>query len=155
MLDDLEEGILPVDPDAVSAQEAWESCYRHMPEFVDVVFTQFEARLKDYRKKVGEQTVLAAHELRSLEHDRHMFPRQTTNNRGEPVFDLSAAKLLLRSDIADGKHSSMTPHQLQQSRREYEPFSAKVFRKRIYQEIGRVKFLHHLEKRRAKGLRYA
>jgi hypothetical protein len=56
-------------------------------------------------------------------HDRLLFPRQMENCRGEPVFDLSAAKLLLRTDVADGKHLTMKPLQLKLTRDEYKPYS--------------------------------
>jgi hypothetical protein len=39
---------------------------------------------------------------------KSLFPRQTENHRGEPVFDLSAAKLFLRADVAEGKKASTT-----------------------------------------------
>jgi hypothetical protein len=75
------------------------------------------------------------------------------NCRGETVFDLSAAKLLLRADVEDGKHLTMKPLQLQMTRDEYKPYSAKVFKHRIYQEVRRKKFINYLEERRARGLR--
>ena len=116
ILDDLDCGVLPVDESELSAEEAWELVYSQMAEFIrpeTVVFSQFKERLRDHRKKHGEGVTRAALESEALDHDRRLFPRQTENNRGEPVFDLSAAKLLLRADIAEGKHHRMTPSQLQ------------------------------------------
>jgi hypothetical protein len=153
LLDDLEAGLLPVNADDLSAEEAWDIMYGHMAEFVEVVFSQFKERLRDHRKQVGEQTARSALESEALVHDRLLFPRQMENCRGEPVFDLSAAKLLLRADVKDGKHLTMKPLQLQMTREEYEPYSAGVFKHRIYQEIRRVKFINYLEQRRARGLR--
>jgi hypothetical protein len=121
LLDDLEEGILPVDADELSAEEAWEIMYSHMAEFNEVVFSQFKDRLRDHRKQVREDTARAAIEAELLAHDRSLFPRQMENCRGEPVFDLSAAKLLLRADVEDGKNLTMTPRQLQLTRDEYTP----------------------------------
>jgi hypothetical protein len=88
-------------------------------------------------------------EKEALEHDRATFPRQTRNHRGEPVFDVSNAKLLLRGDVADGKHLTMQPALLQQLRREYKPFKPRKFKERIYQEVRCVKFLNYLEQKRA------
>ncbi len=48
ILGDLQTGILPIDPGEMSAAEAWEVCYRNMAEFNDVVFSQFEERLRDH-----------------------------------------------------------------------------------------------------------
>ena len=94
----------------------------------------------------------AALESEALAHDRGLFPRQTENHRGEPVFDLSAAKLLLRADVEEGKHLQMTPSQLQLYRVEYEPFDPRKFAHRIYQEVRRKKFINYLNQRRARGL---
>jgi hypothetical protein len=140
-MDDLQSGILAVDPADMPAEEAWDICYSHMAEFVPVVFSQFKEQLRDHRKQVGADITRAARELEYLAHDRSLFPRQTENHRGEPVFDLSAAKLFLRADIAEGKHHQLTPSQLQQSRVEYHPFSAKNFKHRIYQEVFAVRSL--------------
>ena len=93
----------------------------------------------------------AAHESECLAHDRRLFPRQTENHRGEPVFDLSAAKLLLRADVEEGKHNQLTPSQLQASRLEYHPFNAKKFKHHIYQEVRRQKFINYLNQRRAQA----
>ena len=156
ILDDLDCGVLPVDESELSAEEAWELVYSQMAEFIrpeTVVFSQFKERLRDHRKKHGEGVTRAALESEALDHDRRLFPRQTENNRGEPVFDLSAAKLLLRADIAEGKHHRMTPSQLQMTRVEYQPFSAVKFKHRIYQEVRRVKFINYLNERREQGKR--
>jgi hypothetical protein len=151
IMTDLQTGVLPTDAEEMSAEEAWAICYRHMAEFVTagVVFDQFKERLRDHRKQVGEQMTRSTQEEEALVHDRGIFPRQTRNHRGEPVFDVSNAKMLLRGDVADGKHLTMKPAQLQQSRREYHPFKQRKFKERIYQEVRRVKFLNYLEQKRA------
>jgi hypothetical protein len=82
-------------------------------------------------------------------HDRQLIPRQTENHRGEPVFDLSPAKMLLRADVLAGKHLTMTPSQLQQSQAAYAPFDARKFKHRIYQEVRREKYLNYLARKRA------
>jgi hypothetical protein len=95
----------------------------------------------------------AAHESESLAQDRSLFPRQPKNHRGEPVFDLSVAKLRLRADVEEGKHNQSTPSQLQESRVEYHPFNAKKLKRDIYQEVRRQKFIdYYLDQRRAQGL---
>ena len=96
----------------MSAAEAWEVCYNNMAEFNEVVFSQFEARLKDHRKQIGAQMARSECESQALMQDRRLFPRQTQNCCGELVFDLSAAKLLLRADVEAGKHLTMTPMEL-------------------------------------------
>ena len=98
ILEDLEIGLLPVDASELSAEEAWELVYQHMAEFNEVVFSQFEARLRDHRRRAKEQVTRSTRESEALAHDRHIFPRQMENGRGQPVFDLSSAKMLLRAD---------------------------------------------------------
>ncbi len=68
--------------------------------------------------------IRATSESEALAHDRLLFPRSNVNDRGEPVFDLSPAKLLLRGDVTAGLHNLMTPSELQNSRNEYRPFKA-------------------------------
>jgi hypothetical protein len=104
ILEDLELGILPIDAAELSAEEAWEEAYQNMAEFVNVVFSQFEARLRDHRRRAKEQVHRSARESEALAHDRGLFPRQMANIRGEPVFDLAPAKQLLRLDVAAGTH---------------------------------------------------
>ena len=43
ILDNLTTGTLPLDGDAVTAEEAWEEMYWAMPKFEGVVFSQFKA----------------------------------------------------------------------------------------------------------------
>jgi hypothetical protein len=156
IMDDLQAGYLPIDAEEMSAEEAWVVCYQNMAEFVcaGVVFDQFKKRLQDHQKQVRDQTTRATQEEEALVHDRRIFPRQTKNHHGDPVFDVSNAKMLLRGDVADGKHLTMKPALLQQSRREYKPFEPRKFKERIYQEVRRVKFLNYLQqKREEKGLK--
>lgn len=44
--------------------------------------------------------------------------------------------------VKERKHHHMTPSQLQQSRVEYQPFSAKKFKHHIYQAVRREKFIN-------------
>ena len=151
ILEDLEEGILSLDENEVSAEDAWE-VYRHLPEFVapGVVFSQFKERLKDHRKQVMKRRNQSEREIQALAHDRQLYPRQTHNHRGEPVFDLSIAKQFLKEDVRNNKHTTMTPSELQKTRPEYMTFKPNKFKHRIYQEVRRQKFIFYLELKRAK-----
>jgi hypothetical protein len=53
------------------------------------------------------------------ERDKLMHTRQDRNNRGELVFDLHPAKLLLREDGKSGEREGMAPSALQATRPEY------------------------------------
>jgi hypothetical protein len=150
-MEDLICGILPVDANELSAEEAWDICYQHMAEFVDVVFSQFKDRFRDHRKVMGANATRADFESAALARDRLLFPWQTENHRGEPVFDLHPAKHLLRDDVKEGRHREMTPTQLQNYREEYKEFKAEKCKHQIYQEIRRQKFINYLNERRSQG----
>jgi hypothetical protein len=152
LLEDLEPEGFMFGKDHVSAEEAW-LFYSTLPEFSLVVFTQFKARLKDHRTQANKQSQASQRDVRALAHDMAIYPRQRHNERGEAVFDLSAAKLLLREDVRNNIHSTMFPSVFQQTRPEYCVFEPCIFKHRIYQEVRRQKFLHFLELKRA-GLRH-
>ena len=86
-------------------------------------------------------------------HDRQLHPRQLTNHRGELVFDLHPAKLLLCEDIKAGAHVEMVPSKFQQTRVEYKEFDPDIFRQRIYQEERYQKYQNWLEDKRTEKQR--
>jgi len=81
-------------------------------------------------------------EQQYFEHDLPIHPRQTHNKRGQLVFDLSPAKMLLREDVEKNLHTTkyLTAAKLNESRIEYEPFGSKIFSDRIWQEVKRNKY---------------
>jgi len=150
IIEDLLCGILPLEASELSAEQAWDIGYSQMIEFLPVPFPQFKARLKDHRKQVKERLTQSRAEARALEHDRAIFPRKDRNSRGELVFDLHPAKLLLRQDVQANKHKVMKPKELQRTRAEYLEFDGRKFKERIYQEVRRNKFIHYLNLKREK-----
>ena len=153
IIEDLIAGYLPMDNDEMTAEHAWKYMYENMDEFKEakVVFSQFAARLKDHRTQVKKNLKRAARETQALRHDRKLIPRKATNHKGEKVFDLSEAKLLLRDDIENDRHCGITPTQLWLSRPEYQEFELDIFRHRIYQEQRRKKFVFYLNYKRNEG----
>jgi hypothetical protein len=89
-------------------------------------------------------------ELQALNKDRKLYPRQSHNHRGEPVFDLSPAKALLREDVKNKLHTTMSSSELRATSPEYMCFKPKKFKDRIPQEVKTQKFLHHLELQRSR-----
>lgn len=156
ILDDLVTGILPLDAEVVSAEEAWEEMYFALPEFKDVIFGQFKVRLKDHRKQVSRRSEASTTFLDAFRHDRALraqgyLPGGGLYNRhGERIFDRSAAKPLLREDVIDEKHKEMTTEELHASRDEFRVWDISMFRRRLRQEIGSQKWLYYLEWKRAK-----
>ena len=150
VLSDLITGIIPVEENLLSAEDAWDLCYGNMVEFNKVPFKQFKARLKDHRKQVRMGLDRSKREEEALVHDRLIHPRRLKNSRGELVFDLHPAKELLRDDIKEGKHLIMKPGRLQKTQTEYKQFNSTKFKEGIYQEVCRKKFIHYLNKKRIK-----
>jgi hypothetical protein len=152
IMQDLIDDILPVEAARISAEDAW-PIYKEMEAFATVVFGQFKERLRTHRVQVTAHKIRSAQELAFLVHDQSLLgPRHNVNHRGELVFDLHPAKLLLRADILAGKHLGMTPQELQRTNEAYQMFSVEIFKYRVYQEVRRSKFVNHLKERRAKGL---
>lgn len=151
LIEDLVRGICPVEETELTAEEAWEQCYSHMAEFKDVVFSQFEKRLKDHRRQIKKDLLRSQEEDWMMLHDREIFSRSLTNERGNLVFDLHPAKVLLEADIKNKKHVGIEPMVLWQSRSEYKMFDKTIFRQRIYQAIRREKFVNYLNAKRREG----
>ena len=150
LVSDLEAGILSLHAQDVSAEEAWITVYGRIGEFKDVPFRQFKARLQDHRGAVQMRFNQSTRDQLAFEHDRLLYPRQTHNHRGEPVFDKSAAQKLLRQDVKNNLHQNVTAKQLQAARPEYAPFDLDIFQHRIYQEERLQKFVYYMETKRAK-----
>ena len=148
-MQDLEDGVLPVDENACSAEDAFQ-IYRQYAQFAGIKFDQFKERLKGHREQLQKLHERSNLEAEALARDRQLYPRNTHNQRGEPVFDLSEAKYLLREDVKDKKHTTVSAEALRQSRPQYRVFESEIFRRRIKQEVRRQKFVYYLSLKRAK-----
>lgn len=151
LLNDLEDGNLALTEADCSTPAAWE-IYREKSEFSIVVFSQFKARLKGHREQVMKKVKAKSTEWDAYLHDRNLHPRSTHNHRGEQVFDMSPAKLKLRDDVADGKHTTMTVEDLRMTRPEYAEWSPDKFRRRVIQAVRLQKYYNYRDlKRMAKA----
>jgi hypothetical protein len=99
LLDDLQSGVLPLDLNVMSAEEAWETLYKDDDAFLNIKFDQFKTRLKDHRKQTAQKMLHSISDLEALRRNRLLHPRQAFNHKGEPIFDLSPAKPLLQQDV--------------------------------------------------------
>ena len=141
IMNDLKSGFLSLDESVVSPMDAW-NFYKNMPEFHEVSYEQFAARLKDHRELLKAKNRRLEWEMAALAHDRHLHPRKQVDHKGNPVFDLSVAKGLLQEDVSEGKHKHMTPSALRLSQPdEYTKFAPRQFKERIYQAVKREKFM--------------
>ena len=148
---DLESGILPAFSEELGPKEAWNEIYIQLKEFQGISYEQFRQRLNSLRKAHRVRQSMAIRDSNALEHDRKLHPQQPTNIRGEPVFDMSAAKPLLSKDILSGAHRRLSMRDLYKSRPEYAPFDCRIFKDCVHQEIRRQKFNAYLEAKRKDG----
>ena len=152
ILYDLESGRLSIDDDEEPADELWNVVYKHIEEFEDVPFWQFDEKLQDHREQHEKSLNASLEEDMILAHDLALHQTTTHNHRGELKFYLTKAKELLRSDVMNGNHESLTPAEFQQTRREYHPFDGRKFRERIRQEIRFQKWCNYLDDKRKEKL---
>ena len=144
LLEDLEPGGILHGHDNLSAQEVWQY-YQTLPEFRKIVFAQFSARLGDHRGQAYDSGAMAGRDEEALKKDRNIVPKQTHDEYGKRIFDGHLAQKLLRSDVKYGLQKIMTPTELRRARPQYREFYLDIFRKHIYQELRRQKFLSYLE----------
>jgi len=133
----------------MTVEEAW-GVLQHdaVIQECKVVFDQFKVRLSAYRKSFHADQERSMEESEALAHDRTLYPRESSNQRGEPVFDLSPARELLRQDVSAGKHLNMSAANLQGTRAHYMTFRADVFQRRVKQEVMRQKYIAYLNRKR-------
>lgn len=114
----------------MTAEEIWKShklflCYS-LDDFE--VYNNNMINLTNRRK----EQILAEEE--SFRRDMLKIPSSEKTSRNEPFWHTHAASELLKRDEEDGTARSMPPRKLWKSRKEYQDFTLKTFRKHIYQE---------------------
>jgi hypothetical protein len=127
--------------------------HKHPEIFNETDFSQFKERMEDCTTKNKERRDRSKMEHAWMSHDRELHPRQLKNHRGELVFDLHPAKLLLREDIKAGAHAEMVPSQFQGTRAEHEEFDRDIFRHRMHQEERYQKHWNWLDDKRTEKRR--
>ena len=119
---DLAEGFLSMDETKCPAQFAWDTYYRHLPQFKMVPFKQFEDQLEAHRNSFRFKLGRAFRDPEAFVKYHRNHPTQARNKRGELNYDASPAKKLLREDVKNKEHEDITPTEFQQSRNEYAGF---------------------------------
>ena len=152
LLEDLQPGGILFEKDHVPAEIVFQA-YKTLPEFEGVGFKQFKARLKDHQKQGNVKSRVAKEEMVAFIRDTTLHPVKKWNERGELKFNLHPAKLLLRKDVCNQVHASITPFELQMKRPEYMEFKRDIFRFWIKQEIRLQKYFNHRDDIRLKKLK--
>ena len=133
---------------AMTAEQAWEKHYKHLPAFEEVKFDQFKRNLASHRKQVKDGKKRSMDEEKMWRKDLKRFPSVSKKPDGTPRWYCHPSKLLLREDVLEGKQTKMKPKQLQQTKSEYQDFELKEFRQHIYQENRRRRFCNYLNHKR-------
>jgi hypothetical protein len=118
----------------------WKDVLVLRPEYDASLRRLFASRLKTLRDQINRSKMSADVEEAALAHDRALFPAPTHNYRGEPRWDESQTQFLLKQDVANLVHATLSPKDFRMTRPEYQLYPLKVFREHIYQEVRFVKF---------------
>jgi hypothetical protein len=124
--------------------------YLQRPEFAKFKYENFRSNLCNLRKDIIAKKASAVSESASLAKYRRAHPKEALNHRGEPRWDDSEAERLLRLDMDEGKHRTMKPSELRQTRHQYLAYPKTVFRGHIDQEERRRKYIVYLKKKQQK-----
>ena len=155
LMDDLENGVIPLEEDVITAEIAWDTIYRHAEEFIEerVVFEQFKPALKRHRKAVAKKQRHLRAQMSALEHDTQFMHHDAFNKRGVKIFHGTHAHALLKEDIAEEKHIEMGVAGLYWWREEYwndnDKWDLTFFKRRVRQEICLQKFNYYMDVKRA------
>ena len=90
-----------------------EQVFHMRPEFAvgdtpEEALRLFENRLASAREIIRGKKQRTSTELAMLQEDRLVHPFPATNYRGEPQWEGSAAQKVLKKDVADKKHETMS-----------------------------------------------
>jgi hypothetical protein len=108
--------------------------YAMHPEFDIYKFQNFANNLKSLRALVKRNKESAAFDSAALANDQGNHPRPAMTAAGLPRWYESDAERLLKVDVNQLQHETMTPQALHESRPEHQVFSLHIFRQHIQQE---------------------
>lgn len=155
LMEDLVSGTLPLDHREVSPAEAF-AYYKEQPAFKGLVcYEQFKSNLSRHRRDLLKNKSKSKEGELAIIHDRELYPSTTHNSNGDLNYKQSKTKELLRVDMAEQKHLSMTPKELKATRPEYDEFDLHKFTEKIGQEKRYQKYIYYLNDKREEKLQKA
>jgi hypothetical protein len=122
LAEDLTTGLIPLDGTEMGPLVV----YEQRPEFVQFPHKNFRTNLLNLRKDITAKKALAVSESAALANDRRIHPKRVLNPRGEPRWEGSEIVRLLRLDMDVGKHHTMKPLELRQTRQQYRNYPKSV-----------------------------
>lgn len=118
--------------------------FHYTPEVMKTDRKKFASRLRGLKEQVKADKKKANSDERDLCHDRSIYPIPTHNYQGEPRWEGSVAQLLLKQDVKNGRHETMSPKDLYNSRVEYySNYSLSIIQHHIYQEVKLLKYINY------------
>jgi len=108
--------------------------YSMHPEYKLYNYTNFSTNLRNLKESLLELSKRAAVDEAAFRHDESLGGLKQ-NSKPYPRWGGQPVQVLLKKDIDEGKHQTMTPEALRNSRQEYLLFPKKIFRDHIYQEL--------------------
>jgi len=144
---DLRDGTIPPTMDYLTA-------FQQRPEFdVGQTFEDavrlFQGRLARTQKCLHDRQSRSASELALLQQDlASLPPPDAVDHWGNPRWEGSVAQSLLKQDVANNQHVTLTREQFYLSRTEYGVYTKKYISKKIEQEVALQKFLKQYRDRR-------
>lgn len=115
-----------------------ESIYADQQEYRQYVWNNFKTNCNNLRASIAAEIGRANEDAANLAADMSLHPPNATVGEDGSIYRRwagSDAERLLKDDVDHGRHLSLTPSQLRNSRLEYQEWPLKVFRDHITQEV--------------------
>jgi hypothetical protein len=148
LLDDLHRGVIPLDAELLSAEDAWHNVYASLDAFRLVPFSQFKRQLKAHRKQVAKLAEQSQPQYEAFRHDQATQQQFAAYSNGRPIFAAFPGARLLKADVHDLQDINIDIGTLHQFRPEYAEWTRDEFTRRVYQEVRYWKFVNYLERKR-------
>jgi len=157
LYDELVDGRIPVDYKKMGPAEVFFT-YAGTTEFQMNGMSYdatFRSRLLALRNIVKREMQRAKKDKNALRIALKNYPPPANDHHGRPQWNGSVAQILLKLDVANGKHRQMKPHELRTLpfRQEHMLHSVDEFRWKLQQEIRTQKYLYTLKYRAEEKLR--
>lgn len=137
----------------ISPQHTYDEMHAWHPEIQETDRRLLPNRVRSLQKQIKDDTGKAEADALAYAHDRSLFPIPTHNHRGEPRWQGSEAERLLKEDIKNGIHLTMSPMEFYDSREVYSTdYSEDVIRHHIYQEIKLIKYCKYRNDKKKSSL---
>jgi hypothetical protein len=136
MVQDMFDGLVPVDENIKDVKQLFDNMYAHQPEFANFPFDKehYKARIKHIQTSVKRLQWAAEYDKECLVEARVLYSKKTHGPTRKPLWRDSEAAEKLAEDMANGLHLHMKPRELFETQECYKLFGKRRFSKRIDQK---------------------